>query len=124
MPTTRRPLARKRNASFTPEVLRLFLELENSPRRGKRFEADGRRLMQLLGLSEHWWTGNSVLNHDPVPSPPRTSSHGTIFSSVASSASNSWLRAAARCRNAATEPAARARRRINFRTAPKPLAQI
>ena len=67
MPTTRRPLARKRNASFTPEVLRLFLELENSPRRGKRFEADGRRLMQLLGLSEHWWTGNSVLNHDPVP---------------------------------------------------------
>ena len=47
MPTTRRPLARKRNASFTPEVLRLFLELENSPRRGKRFEADGRRLMQL-----------------------------------------------------------------------------
>lgn len=67
MPTTRRPLARKRNASFTPEVLRLFLELENSPRRGKRFEADGRRLMQLLGLSEQWWTGNSVLDTSPVP---------------------------------------------------------
>src|SRR5262249_48618855 len=67
--TTRRPLTRKRNASFTPEVLELFIELEHAPKRGRgdAFNANEKKLMYALGLVAEFWTMTSVLDRSTEP---------------------------------------------------------
>jgi len=65
MPTTRKPVARQRRPAFTPEILRLFVELESGLKRGERFKAKERELMRMLGLTEQYWTMNSVLDTSP-----------------------------------------------------------
>lgn len=67
MPTNRRPLARRRNPTFTPEILSLFVELENGSKRGEQFRVQEQDLMYQLGLVEQFWTMNSVLDRSSVP---------------------------------------------------------
>jgi hypothetical protein len=62
MPTNRRPPVRRRNPTFTPEILSLFVELENGPKRGERFRIREKALMYELNLVHEWWTGDSVLD--------------------------------------------------------------
>jgi len=79
MTTNRRPLARKRNASFTAEILTLFLELEHTPARRRRsdaFKAKEKKLMYELGLVQEFWSITSVLDPSTEPtSPPEMCRH-------------------------------------------------
>jgi hypothetical protein len=80
MPTNRTAIRRERRPSFTPEVLRLFAELEHSARRGPKFKEKARELARMLGLVDEWWTGNSVLNRRAGPShPPQCIAHDDFY---------------------------------------------
>jgi hypothetical protein len=69
MPTNRRYLSRDRRPLFSAEVLALFAELEHMP--GDQAFTDGsRRLAQLLGLTDEWWTGNHVNDRSRKPCHP------------------------------------------------------
>jgi len=68
MPTNRTPIERPRQRQLiTAEVITLFLELEQSPRRAKPFTEDTRKLARLLGLVPQWWTGNHVNDRSDKP---------------------------------------------------------
>jgi hypothetical protein len=57
LPTKRRTLARSRRATFTPEVLTLFAELNAVPARDRgkdEFKKRDRELARLLGLGGQW----------------------------------------------------------------------
>jgi hypothetical protein len=63
---------------FTPEVLRLFAELELAPRRERQFTDRSRQLARLLNLIDEWWRGVTVNNVDGDECPIRSSlvAHG------------------------------------------------
>jgi hypothetical protein len=69
--TKRHPLQRPRQRSLiSEEALRLFIELENTPRaqRGtKSFKDRQHELMRLLNLVPEYWTTNSVLDDSKAP---------------------------------------------------------
>jgi hypothetical protein len=69
----RRILARPRRATFTPEVVALFAELENTPRRARcsgAFRTKDQELAKRLGLEiEHLCDCRSVLDRDKPPTP-------------------------------------------------------
>jgi hypothetical protein len=59
-------VGKKRRPSFDDETLALFVKLEGiKARNNKAFKAGDRELMYRLGLSEEFWTVNSVLNRGP-----------------------------------------------------------
>jgi hypothetical protein len=67
LPIQRHPV----HPQFTPEILRLFSELENTPRRqrdSKAFKDGEHELARKLDLVSEYWTVNSVL--DTVDKPP------------------------------------------------------
>jgi hypothetical protein len=72
MPTTRRTIVRPRRATFTPEVLKLFAELDATPRRGRdsdEFKTKDRELHRLLGLGGQWFCScASVTDGSPLRS--------------------------------------------------------
>jgi hypothetical protein len=70
MPTNRTAIRRNRHPSFTPEVLRLFAELEHGSQRGPKFKEKARELARMLDLTSAWWGGQSVLNRRPAPCHP------------------------------------------------------
>jgi hypothetical protein len=74
MPTTRRPLDRPRQRQLiSAEALRLFVEIENTPKhkRGPKVYNDKEReLARLLGLTSEWWNGNSVCDDSDGPGCP------------------------------------------------------
>jgi hypothetical protein len=71
MPTNRTAIRRARQPSFTPEVLRLFAELEHMPGQGSQaFKAGSKRLAALLGLSSEWWGGQHVNDRSREPCHP------------------------------------------------------
>ena len=110
MPTNRRPLARRRNPTFTPEILSLFVELENGSKRGEQFRVQERDLMYQLGLVEQFWTMNSVLTGAPCPTRHQNTLRGVIGMSAVRSGCSCWRRSQARAltrrRRERIEPAA------------------
>jgi hypothetical protein len=65
MPTNRTPISRPRHRTFTPEILALFTELENTPlprhwRKRQEYTRKSQRLAGLLSLSDAWWMGLKV----------------------------------------------------------------
>jgi hypothetical protein len=65
MPTNRIPISRPRHRTFTPEILTLFAELENTPlprhwRKRQEYMRKSQRLAGQLGLSDAWWMGLRV----------------------------------------------------------------
>jgi hypothetical protein len=65
MATNRTPISRPRVPSFTPEILALFTELENTStprhwRKRQEYMRKSQRLAGLLGLSDAWWMGLRV----------------------------------------------------------------
>jgi hypothetical protein len=70
MPTTRQPIQRTRNPGISPEALKLFAELEAVPasrRNSDYYKGCRRELMRMLGLTNQWWTGCSVLDRSKRP---------------------------------------------------------
>jgi hypothetical protein len=72
--TKRHPIGRRsQNPLITDEALRLFAELERTPRRqrdSKAFKAREHELMRLLGLVPEYWTMCSVLDRSEGPCHP------------------------------------------------------
>jgi hypothetical protein len=83
MPTKKTPLRRepRRTSRFTPEVLKLFAELEAVPvsrRNTDYYRGCARELMQLLNLTTEWWHGANVLDRSsrPIHVLPEYAEHG------------------------------------------------
>jgi hypothetical protein len=55
---------------ITPEVLALFLELENMSQRSQKFKDGSHQLARLLGLVDEWWSGCHANNRTREPSHP------------------------------------------------------
>jgi hypothetical protein len=72
--TKRIPIQRQAlGPHVTPDVVALFVKLEQTPcrrRRDDRFKAAERELARQLNLIDEWWTGNSVLDRDRSPCHP------------------------------------------------------
>jgi hypothetical protein len=71
MPTNKTPLRRApRQPQFTPEVLKLFAELNAVPpsrRNTDYYRGCARELMRLLNLTTEWWHGANVLDRGSRP---------------------------------------------------------
>lgn len=70
MSTNRRTRSWPLRAEITPEVLELFLELEGVSDRNPKFKAGSRRLANLLGLNDAWWSGQHVNDASVGPCHP------------------------------------------------------
>jgi hypothetical protein len=73
MPTKRRPLKRPQKPVIDAETLDLFEKLDRQKRPSREEEHD---LMRRLGLTDHYWTSQSVLNRHSRPAhPPQYLAH-------------------------------------------------
>jgi hypothetical protein len=70
MPTKREPLHHPARVRITPEVLALFLELENMSQRSQKFKDGSHQLARMLDLVEEWWTSNHVNDASAEPCHP------------------------------------------------------
>jgi hypothetical protein len=71
--TRRTPIHRRTlGPHVTPDVVALFVRLEQTPRRrrGDQFKTAERELAHKLSLVDEWWTGNSVLDRSRGPCHP------------------------------------------------------
>jgi hypothetical protein len=69
MPVRRR-IAKGRRPTFPPDVLALFVELERIPEQREAYSDGSRELARLLGMTDEWWGGNSVLDRSRGPCHP------------------------------------------------------
>jgi hypothetical protein len=69
MPSTRQPINRQLLPRVGSEVLELFVKLERQ-RPAKRDKAEVRKLCELLGLEDEYWSGEDVLCRDKRPCHP------------------------------------------------------
>jgi hypothetical protein len=70
MSTNRRTRSWPLKTEITPEALALFLELEGMSDRNPKFKAGSRRLANLLGLNDEWWTCQHVNDASDGPCHP------------------------------------------------------
>jgi hypothetical protein len=80
MSTNRRTRSWPLKAEITPGILTLFVELEGMSDRDPKFKAGSRRLAELLGLTDEWWSGQHVNDASAGPChPPGYVAHGDWY---------------------------------------------
>jgi hypothetical protein len=68
--TKRHPLHRRPVPHIAPDVVALFARLELTPQ-SKRNRDEEHELARRLGLTDEWWTMNTVLDRSRRPCHPR-----------------------------------------------------